>query len=59
MSLLSCPQAGQLSQHVPAVAGFQCDKAAMPRVMIKGDCICGVHPLSDQQNFCLLSVALC
>lgn len=54
MSLLPCPQAGQLSQHVPA--GFHCDEAAMPRVMIKGDCVCGVHPLSEQQNFCLLSV---
>lgn len=56
MSLLSCPQAGQLSQHVPAVTGFQCDKVAMPRVMIKGDCICGVRPLSEQQNFRLVSV---
>lgn len=56
MSLLSCPQAGQLSQLVPAVAVFQCGKAAMPRVMIKGDCICGVCPFSEQQNFCLLNV---
>jgi len=36
MSLLSCPWALQLSQDVPAYAGFLCDKAAVFRDTING-----------------------
>lgn len=36
MSISSCPCSLQLSQDVPACAGFICDKAAIFRDTIKG-----------------------